>query len=354
MVANRSFGALNWRKWFSVIKGLLSRMSDTQLYKIGIQLLPISAIKESHRVASNQASQLFSSLEVGDRSPFTVWIDQRYSAPGFGDLLIALALANVLNELGLRVRLYWNDFSDSATQVVKEKTIKIFLDRGVELIPKDSDSTVSEIENLLFEELVHNKRDITVPSLQLLNQIFSNQQFLKRLSKPYWRAFNEPSAKTSSKTLVGIHVRHSASASFRNPDDEQTLRDLLRLRELIPDAEIVWFGEASHYQKFIEKHSLILAQYGVGLSRQNSHNFADAAVEALGCNFWFQRWGGGIGAAIWFSPIPYLMISNDFILRQLFKVRGRRIVSWATPTQIYDLRLLRKRQNIRRGYVQVH
>lgn len=184
-----------------------------------------------------------------------------------------------------------------------------FLDPSVEKFLISSEVADSISRNVLFRTRVLIKEYITVVAFHLLNLFYGDPFIRRRLSKPRWPAAhgaNRP--ERFSSQMVGIHVRNSAESRYRNPKDKDTLNDLIRLQRSFPGRTLVWFGEHTQYTQFVDRNSSILSELRINLRFQAAAGFADAASEALSCDFWFQRWGGGIGAAILFSSIPYLMI----------------------------------------------
>jgi hypothetical protein len=72
---------------------------------------------------------------------------------------------------------------------------------------------------------------------------------------------------------------------------------------------------------------------------QDTKTYADTMFEVAGCEFWFQRLGGGINVIPMFSSMPYLMISEDYYVSKLTGLSEKRIYSWSHSGQVWDLSL---------------
>ncbi len=325
---------------------------NSLLFKIAVQILESDHVRASHKDAFDEYQKLCRLIKLERKPPYCVWVDQSESAPGFGDLLIAIALANQLSELGFATSFFWTDDSDSATKWEKSETIANFLSKQVSILSQAQLDDFSA-DSIVFNSRVCNNLDVSVPAFQLLALINMKKNQLIAPQAPIWPIEIRKESAKQNGPIVGIHVRRSPHALFRNPSDKLTIRDIKKLSKLIVNAQLRWFGELEHFISFTEKYSRKLTRSRVRLTYQESRGFSRAALEALGCDFWFQRWGGGIGAALWFWHTPYLMISNDHVLRRVYKPKGRKIVSWAKNDQVYDLRWVRSRQGIKRRFVQI-
>ncbi len=280
---------------------------------------------------------------LAGREIFVVY-DPRSCYPGFGDLICIINLANYISRLVAPCRLM---IIDDGSGVASEK---------LDVIERFAEVPVSQNENLdnallhaghvCFDSMVRGRKDTSIPSFLLTGAIFKDARLNPRGIAPYLPISSAHQDQENRKTVVGIHVRASAVSPDRNPPHRRTFLDLQRISALFPSCEIVWFGDFDDYKRFERRYGKEVRDRNVTFRYQQAKNFIEAAMEAQISDFWFQRWGGGIGTILWFSEIPYLMISNDFPLRRLYGLRGTKIGPWSKENQIYDLRRIRSRQRI--------
>jgi hypothetical protein len=323
---------------------------NSVFYRFLIQIFDSEQTSASHEDAHNEYRKLMLILANKKNPEVCVWIDQDYSAPGFGDLLVAIGLANQLYQLGFATSFFWSQDIESSIKREKEETVRLFLNKKITMLDKNQMHAVSP-ESIVFSNRVSNHLDVSVPALQLLILMDRNTIPDKAQRSPTWPIDIENNLTPKTRPTVGIHVRRSRHAEFRNPSNYLTFRDIKRLATLFQNCDLIWFGEFDHYLSFQEIYRRHLDEAKIKLRFQENRGFSRVALEALRCDFWFQRWGGGIGAVHWFWDTPYLMISNDYVLRRVFKIKDRKIVSWANRNQIYDLRWFRSRQRIMKRFV---
>lgn len=80
--------------------------SNAKLFQLAVQLFTSSHIRKLHQDSRNELERLKDLLMSRSNESVAIWLDQRYSAPGFGDLLVGIALANVVSSLGIKVSFF--------------------------------------------------------------------------------------------------------------------------------------------------------------------------------------------------------------------------------------------------------
>jgi len=190
------------------------------------------------------------------------------------------------------------------------------------------------LSHTVFEELIRSRTPIIHATLSL----FSIPKFIEKFGDPKNLVDWEPSG------YIGWHVRSAVANSARNYwNDKLLVEDAQTLASIFPDLEIRVFTDESGRQKFQEvasSQSALEAMLTQGkISFQRAEDFSGAATEAAGCNFWFQRLGGGIAVFPTFSKMPFLMLTEDYRVRNLAASQGWRLYSWHKNTQTWLLSL---------------
>jgi hypothetical protein len=332
-------------------KVLLARLRQSSLTQPLLQLLyRVWPFFPQIRAARKSAAIALKELETGKllygKGDLIVRFDNRYCHPGMGDFFIVIMLANYLHDIGFSVTFSYilsngnvHDLSQGHKQIEKQKMISEFLRLGVS--PKISSSvTEEELDFCVFRDRIRNQSDIAGPSLLLLSLIFLSKILNPdRLRPLIWR---ESEKRSSSKIVttcvqrIGFHVRASDENVFRNPELKTVLADFLALSKAFPSAEVIWFGEKAKFDEFLRflaKSEKIVPPPIF----QKSGSFPDAIIEAVSMDFWYQRFGGGIGASSLFTTLPYLILSGDVPATRLYTYHKKRIVPWAERSQRYIL-----------------
>lgn len=187
----------------------------------------------------------------------------------------------------------------------------------------------SDWVHVLFSEQVHRFQ----PIFPLAPMLFSIPGFVRKFGDPKRLIEWNPSG------YVGWHVRFSKENTARNYYSNQRLADDAEaLARRFPNLPIRIFTDEIGRIRFtaiVEKDQTLQVLVNTGrLMLQKSTNFAEATAEAAGCNFWFQRLGGGIGEIPIFSPMPFLILSEDFYAKRLFKARAKKMYQWNHSGQL--------------------
>jgi hypothetical protein len=199
--------------------------------------------------------------------------------------------------------------------------------------------------DFMFEGYASNRATPFAPALFTLSLLFKSKVINPLRYEPSLPGVNVASSREISKAKihevrkVGFHVRSSDRAVERNPDPRIVQDDLVCLLDIFPNAQIVWFGDRGEYEKLLtslcETNELTER-----LSFQESSSYKDAIAEITKLDFWFQRFGGGIGANVLFSKVPYLIVSADVPATRLYMYRHWSVVPWAGKQQRYVLLIL--------------
>ncbi len=331
----------------ALLRGLEQSSLTRPFLQVLLRVWPFFlAIRDARKSAVVTLKELEARKLLQGKREVLVRYDNRYCFPGMGDLFIVIMLANYLCDIGFRVTFSYllsggnrHDLSKERKEYEKQQLIFNFLHR--EISTKNSKSvTNAELTHSVFRARIREQRDTTGPSLYLLSLIYLSKNLNPNRLRPLIaRDIGVRPSTAIEKGLVkriGFHVRGSNANVFRNPELSTTLNDFLALTEEFPSAEVIWFGERAKFDEFLE----MLAEGQMLTSPpifQKSGSFPEAISEALSMDFWYQRFGGGIGAISLFTTLPYLILSGDVPATRLYKYRRRQIVPWAERTQRYIL-----------------
>jgi hypothetical protein len=270
-----------------------------------------------------------------------------------GDLFLIIMLANYVSALGNKSVFSTNLGMGSSDEVRRARTVEYerliqrFLSPSVLLRTELSIACEAE-DYLLFSHRVIHGLDISAVAIQFMGRLFRNRKLNPRRISPIYQSFAEADqptkvGKTTSKAIasIGYHVRFSKHALDRNPSSDLAAEDCTALMKAFPGSQIVWFGEREQFDK-VRSRFLPNSDFSRRVSYQESSSFDDAVVEAFAKDFWFQRFGGGIGAPLIFGSKPYLVLSGDPVPTRYYFYKNRRIVPWATKNQKWHLLLLNR------------
>lgn len=321
------------------------------LVRISTWIFPFDQISDIRKAANREFRNLKRHFTYDRNQNITILFSNRNSYPGFGDFLVLVMLEIFLNKLGFQARILASDeriVFDEPLFLEKVKLYKLLTGRELNF---RQENFLPETECVIFSSRVQSNLDLTAPSLLLISRLFLDRQINPNREKPIWQAPNDFCSrfgigKSEDAETIGFHVRKSQVNEFRNPRLSSIEQDAQDLLEAFPRARLKWFGEKAGYTDFLSSSKLSLSYLG-RISYQSSSSFSDAMVEAMNADMWFQRFGGGIGAISLFLSRPYLIVSNDITATRLYMKRGRKIVPWASETQIYSLRVLKQDKSSR-------
>jgi hypothetical protein len=354
---------------FGYLKTKLFRGSETSrlvkfILKVLLYLYPFQSVNRVREDAKTEWRKLKLDISVLRSKSVVVRYDTRHSFPGMGDLFLLVMLANYFSALGFSAIFSTNAVgSNLAAAQSKNRNeeylalIEVFLSPDVTL-RYDSELEQRSDEYVVLGERVSREMDISAVSLLLMSRVFNCGTLNPLRVEPLVKSFSPFAASLGreadgSGPSIGIHVRASSHASSRNPSFEVTKNDCLGLLDRFPGARLVWFGEKSMYERFREEFDLSEDSRS-RIVYQQSEGFAQASLEALKMDFWFQRLGGGIGAVRIFSEKPYIFLSGDSIATRYYSYRGKRVCPWAGINQFWFLLLADENQSIAKFLKSLH
>lgn len=314
-------------------------------------LLPLRSVSLVRADARRELKLLSKRGSCFSQRPIVVRYDTRYSFPGLGDLFLLIMLANYLSALGNPCVFSTNLDTKSPSGAMGPKEtqysglINRFLSSSV-LLRSEASVAVGIGHHILLSNRVVQGRDVSAVAIQIVGRLFQSRRLNPRRITPDLSMVIDPEHETtqvenrfSEVTGIGYHVRFSKHDLDRNPNLNLAAEDCLALMKIFPQSQIVWFGEREQFDNVREK----LQQDSEFVSRvtyQASESFEEAVVEAHNLDFWFQRFGGGIGAPLIFGTKPYLVLSGDPVATRYYFYKKGRIVPWATKHQRWLLLLV--------------
>lgn len=296
-------------------------------------------------LAIEEAARL-TSLKPG--TPLEIHYDLATESQNLGELATCLFLAKYLARAKFPVKFLLSktvlggtsEFSGLDTCYARQKELESLakqMSKGeFDLIIDDSMSSGERVSDPLSHKVFEQLNRSRTPIIHATMSIFTIPEFLEKFGD----ADNLFAWKPSG--YIGWHIRSSSANSARNYwNDNLLVEDAQALAGNFPDLEIRVFTDDSGRQKLKEVASRraefekMLSQ-GI-ISFQRAEDFAGAATESAGCNFWFQRLGGGIAVFPTFSNMPFLILSEDYRVRNLLAFQGASLFPWHKQSQSWIL-----------------
>ena len=298
-------------------------------------------------LAIDEAARL-TKLDPG--TPLTLHYDLSVESDNLGEIVACLLLAKYLarSKFPVNFVLSMAEFSGSSedSEYVTFNKRQSELQSIAKQMSKDEfvlticesrpagDRPSNPLGHVLFEELYRSR----TPIIQATLSLFSIPKFIEKFGDPKNLVDWDPSG------YIGWNVRSSSLNSARNYwSDKLLVEDAQTLAGNFPELEIRVFTDENGRQKFREvasRQAVLETMLTQGkISFQRAEDFSGAATEVAGCNFWFQRLGGGVNLFPLFSEMPFLMLSEDYRIRNLAASQGWRLYSWHKNTQTWLLSL---------------
>jgi hypothetical protein len=260
-------------------------------------------------------------------------------------------LANYLSALGNPCVFSTNLDTKSPSRALgsKETPYASLIDRFLSssvLLRSEASASVGIEDHVLLSNRVLQGRDISAVAIQIMGRLFQSRRLnplriapdLSMIVGPE-RGTTQVESKFSDVTGIGYHVRFSKHDLNRNPNLHLAAEDCLALMKTFPKSQIVWFGEREQFDNVSEKFKQD-SEFVARVTYQESKSFEEAVVEAHYQDFWFQRFGGGIGAPLIFGTKPYLVLSGDPVATRYYFYKKGQIVPWARKHQRWLLLLV--------------
>ena len=145
-------------------------------------------------------------------------------------------------------------------------------------------------------------------------------------------------ALVPKQPYVAWHIRRSSTGPERNTTDGAIMSDFLQLREAFPRHSIMLFSTPNGVidaLQILSAEGLIsdMEREGLAVVGQPETGFVSAIPWILGADFYFQRFGGGMGIVPIYSTMPYLQINNWE--SYYYGFNQNRLVPWAQENQRY-------------------
>ena len=118
----------------------------------------------------------------------------------------------------------------------------------------------------------------------------------------------------------------------RNCNEDEFIRIYASLKTIYPDHLIMLVSDqigCEYFKRLLNEHNLKLL-----FSKDFSNTFMGDVALILGSDYYFQLKGGGIGAAVIYSKIPYGMI---YLLDHEKEWKKGRLAPWSTNKQIIKI-----------------
>jgi hypothetical protein len=309
------------------------------VWEIHERFSPLRFFADSTKIVEQELEELQTALR--EKRPLTICFDENVSPPGLGDALTVAILASglsnltkvsiiilskdrsVFNEVSKNIRL---DNSNHVMQVLSEFAPSASMSYA------SHDRLILETKNhVLFSGLVASKRDITRYMLLLIRELHSRHIAPIEFFKLSYRTLGEGGTR-----LIGYPLRRSSSDPARNTVIRMFLHDIRTLRANYPEHTVKLFGFEDEVNFFLG----VLETNGLSpkVVPQSASSFVDAIREALHCELWVQRLGGGMAVAVFFSELKFIIFSKDSVMARQLGYKTGKLLPWHSSSQIYRLR----------------
>jgi hypothetical protein len=247
------------------------------------------------------------------KSVINIIYDLKTSPPTYGDFYSLVMLGRFLSMSGYELNLIILESQKPYKYITKLNTpLRIVL---------------KEYEKIASFLLPQNTSIQTSESLSLTNTgiffdtnilFFHSPYILELLIKKYkWPIPDNFLLKPKSNVKVPYiawHVRKSKYDRGRNNKESSIVRDFNTLSSVFPEHSIMLFGDQASLQDtfaILRKHKKLgtVSFHTKQLIKQPAKSFSECIDYLLECDFYFQRAGGGIGAILFYSSKPYLVVS---------------------------------------------
>ncbi len=309
------------------------------IWEIHERFSPLGFFAESKKIVEQELVEL--QIALSEKRPLTIYFDQEASPPGLGDALTVAILARGLSRLTeVSVVVFsensnvWRGLSNnirSGNRSQVKRIVSEFAPSARIDFTSDPDFMNDTKKHVVFSSLVASKRDITRYMLLLIRKLHSRDIAPIDLFK-----LTDQTKNGSIDRFIGYPLRRSNSDPARNTVKRMFLEDIKTLRANYPRHTIKLFGFEDEVDFFLK----VLRSDGLSpkVVPQSSLSFADAIREALDCDLWVQRLGGGMAVAVFFSELRFVIFSKDSVMARQLGYKTGKLFPWHTSSQIYQLR----------------
>jgi len=340
----------------SLVKTILKRFRATSLHTTithhPFVRVPVNHLQKFtvHRKIKRQTLEARSEAELLICLPREKSIKIHYNleaeSPNLGELTTCLLFAKYLANFGHKVHFIL--IEPSVGRQVSENRFghgRLLEMRSLgEEIAEGNLEFIGVNSNIYCEGKEENSSHILFEHAYSTQQaIFTHVSILFGLSEMRSK-FGTPTnlVKWNPSGYVGWHVRNSSIDKLRNyRSNNQLVADAKALTRVFPTKQIRIFTDDSGRDRVeiaCQKKPELRTLFDSGkITFQEAKSYSTAAIEAAGCDFWFQRLGGGIGVIPLFSAMPFLILSEDFHSFRLAGGSGSLFYSWHGSRQIWHL-----------------
>lgn len=288
------------------------------------------------RLGAKRAVSKLAGFSKKNREDHIFVYSPEVALPGFGDFLMDIVLLRCVASLIPIRQVYFDKKLGPETWMHLFKTKQEQMARLSEF-SKIFQNVVDQ--GLIFES---DKYDLGQKDIQELIgwksirrsvHTAGNVYLVNLLAKKYDLDLRKTFDWNPKGSFVGVHLRTSNHNLDRNPNFRKVYEDLLDLGKAFPGHKIKIFSQPipTYFKTLQDK----LYDDGIEIVFQSAKNYLDAIKEALECDFWFQRLGGGMSVPILYSAMPYLFISGDVATHRTYGLKGDKFGAWSAENQIF-------------------
>ena len=243
--------------------------------------------------------------------------DTSISPPTYGDFfnLVMLGRFLVLSGKTVKIQILDTGPRKGVYNIELEAHRRILREyKGIarKLLPKNTEIEIVKKFVLLNNEATFNSKVVFSHSpriIQILTKHYawkmpSNFLLLKKL-----KSINQP--------YIAWGIRHSQWSEKRNAEIKEVLNDHKVLRDFFPKHSIMVLTTKegwNKYKKVLEQADRISLKNSdkVKIYCQPVFGFSKTIEYLLNANFYFQRYGSGLGTVAHYSNVPYLLLAKEF------------------------------------------
>ena len=247
------------------------------------------------------------------KSPINVIYDLKTSPPTYGDFYSVVMLGRFLSMSGYEINLIILESQKPYKYITKLNTsIQIVLKEYIKiasfLLPQNT--SIQTLGSLIRI----NAGIFFDTSILFFHSPYILELLIKKYKWPIPDNFLLNPKSNIKAPYIAWHVRNSKYDQGRNNDESSIIRDFNTLSSVFSKHSIMLFGDETSLKNtfsILRKHKDLgtVSFQKRQLIKQPANSFSECIDYLLGCDFYFQRAGGGIGAILFYSRKPYLVVS---------------------------------------------
>jgi len=246
-------------------------------------------------------------------SAINIIYDLKTSPPTYGDFFSVVMLGRFLSMSGFELNLIILESQKPYKYITMPNTsLRIVLEEYKKiaslLLPKNTNIQSSKSLSLINTAIFFDTDILFFHSPYILELL------IKKYKWPIPDNFLLKSKEGIKTPYIAWHVRKSKYDQSRNNKESSIVSDFIALSSIFPKHSIMLFGDKASLKNtfsILSKHNKkgIVSFNTKQLIKQPANSFSECIEYLLGCDFYFQRAGGGIGVILFFSSKPYLVVS---------------------------------------------